>query len=133
MRIIPKMSESPPARRKRSAPNEMPLKVCVIQNSIVLIRATTLRPFLSTLTRVRSHGDVSAGLSGSGLFETSYGNLELPPYKSEIRNPKLETIPNDQKQKFQTSGAQTLVLSWFVFGFIWLSVCFGFRASDFAI
>ena len=36
IRIIPKMRESPPARRKRSAPYEMPLNACVIQNSTVL-------------------------------------------------------------------------------------------------
>jgi hypothetical protein len=34
MRIIPKMRDSPPARRKSRAPYEIPLKVWTIQNSI---------------------------------------------------------------------------------------------------
>src|SRR5262245_2389166 len=34
MRIIPKMRERPPARRKSSAPYEIPLNAWVIQNSI---------------------------------------------------------------------------------------------------
>src|SRR5216117_3241326 len=38
IRIIPKMSESPPARRKRSAPYEMPLNACVTQNSMAPFR-----------------------------------------------------------------------------------------------
>src|SRR5678816_1956572 len=75
---------------------------------------------------------VSVGLSGSGLFETLCGNLELPCYKSEIPNPKFETIPNDPKHNnSKHSGARTKLstdLFW-----VYLAVrlfrisCFGFR------
>jgi hypothetical protein len=34
-RMTPKMSESPPASRQRSAPYDRPLKACEIQNSAV--------------------------------------------------------------------------------------------------
>jgi hypothetical protein len=49
-----------------------------------------------------------------------------PNYESQIRNPKFETNPNDQK-------AQNSKRSHFGFSILDLrvSVCFGFRASDF--
>jgi hypothetical protein len=50
----------------------------------------------------------------------------------EARNPKFETIPNDQnKSNFKHASSGIAVLDFPDFSLIGVSVCFGFRASDF--
>src|SRR5262245_41823660 len=51
-----------------------------------------------------------------------------PSYKSEIRNPKSETMSKFKKKKTRNFSASGLVI-----GILVLRICFGFRISDFDI
>src|SRR5262249_59732667 len=86
MRIMPKMSESPPARRKRSAPYETPLKSWLIQKSNgqapLASSLHTTRARVSTAGAPVTAGDCTIGAlsvlrAPGGIRETAERALRL--------------------------------------------------------
>src|SRR2546426_353170 len=79
IRIMPKMRESPPASRNRSAPYETPLNVCATQNSIALSRlpsTSALVNWLKGQIASKSFACWVSGLTRNLELETSNCNFK---------------------------------------------------------
>src|SRR5262245_64673205 len=102
MRIMPKMSESPPAKRKRSAPYETPLKSWLIQKSNgqapLASSLHTTRARVSTAGAPVTAGDCTIGAlsvlrAPGGIRETAERALRLfANHRSEEHTSELQSL-----------------------------------------